>query len=494
MSDVTTTETDKGRDDKRGPNGKKPKIPGLLVAYTPETAVSIDRVVITESFTVGRDESCSFRVGDEDKKISRRHFRIYKEQSRWWIEDLGSTNHTYVNGEEISTHHALTTSSVVRSGNTVFVFHEDVTEMLNPPPNRYGFVGTFHVENIIEELQAATLSSRHILLTGPSGAGKELAARALATMMSETNTPLPILAHNAARFSSEEEAKTTMFGVAPRTFSNVDARPGLIEQAGSGVLFIDEVHSLPENVQRSLLRVIEDGQTARIGKTETKRTDVRFVLASNAIASLTHDLLKRLRILRIPSLKERIADIPSLFRHLVSSALKNAGLDDSKIVGLLDADHYEELCLDGFDDDNVRGLIDLADKLVTYIVSGKSPADAILKVFDDERFGDLYDEQEESVRGHDTPVAARHLPSQVERPLADNSGDGSPARSRASTEGAASEYELNKDKIVDAYIRSEGNISGTQRLLHEEHKLSLSRRYLTKYARQWKLPHKWEFS
>ena len=126
--------------------------------------------------------------------------------------------------------------------------------------------GNFHVGPLLLSLQQAAVSGRHVLLAGPSGAGKELCAQALAIMMGAGRKPLSLTAHNAARFTSEEEAASTLFGIGSKVFSNVDPRPGVVEQAHGGALFLDEIHNLPERVQRSLLRVIEDGLLSRIGQ------------------------------------------------------------------------------------------------------------------------------------------------------------------------------------------------------------------------------------
>ncbi|MCP4199219.1 MAG: sigma-54-dependent Fis family transcriptional regulator [Proteobacteria bacterium] len=188
---------------------------------------------------------------------------------------MGSTNGTFVNGQRIQAkkRHPLPSPSVIRVGRAVLVFQNNAKALLNPAPHeRFGMAGNFHVGQLLQNLQQAAISGRHILLAGPSGAGKELCAHALASMMGTPNAPLPLIAHNAARFTSEEEAASTLFGIGPKVFSNVDSRPGLVEQAHSGALFLDEIHNLPERVQRSLLRVIEDGLRNRsIGYAASKR-------------------------------------------------------------------------------------------------------------------------------------------------------------------------------------------------------------------------------
>ena len=128
--------------------------------------------------------------------------------------------------------------------------------------------------------------------------GPELAAKALAKMMKR-----PIIAHNAAKFGSDDEAAANLFGVAPRVFTNVDARPGLFEKSDKKVLFLDDINNLPKRHQKSLLRVIEEGLVSRIGDTRQRKIEVRCLFAANEPPpryGLEHDLLARLRVLEIP--------------------------------------------------------------------------------------------------------------------------------------------------------------------------------------------------
>ncbi len=355
--------------------------PALLVAYGSDNSTVVDRCLLTDSFSIGRGSECDLQIVDD--KISRRHARITYDEDGFGIEDLGSSNKTYVNGVEVAQRKSLIDQAVIRVGQALLVFHQDATPMLDAlPSDRYGIIGQFHAVPLLNELNEATISARHILLAGPTGSGKELAAGAIASIMGKQ-----IRFHNAARFASADEAASTLFGVAPKTFTAVNARPGLIEQAEGGILFLDEIHNLPERVQRSLLRIMEDGYLERIGDTRARKIDVQFVLASNAPGpthSLAEDLLARLRAVRIPPLSERLADIPSIFDHIMRFTLRSFGLDGVEIAKLLSADHYESLCLDGFPGSNVRGLVDLADRIATRIKAGAEPSDAIMQIFSKE--------------------------------------------------------------------------------------------------------------
>jgi transcriptional regulator with AAA-type ATPase domain len=448
--------------------GGKASLPGILVAHAPQGAVTVDRCRIKTPFTVGRSSSCDLPVRED--KVSKRHLEITRSAEGFYIEDLSSTNGTFLNGHPLIHRRMLEDGAIIRIGQTVLVFHLDIRPMLETPSSeRFGIVGRFHAAPYIRCLAEAACSGRHLLLAGPSGTGKELSAHAVARLLSPSDTPLKMIPHNAARFSSEEEAAASLFGVAPKVFSNVDARIGLIEAAEGGVLFLDEIHNLPTRVQRSLLRVIEDGQFARIGEVVTRKSEVRFVFAGNAPSpdfGLAPDLLARLRVVRVPPLCERSADIPTLFIHLLHIALSRQNMNVDTVSPHLKGDHFESLCLDSFQGDNVRGLIDLADRISTKIVSGIDPKDAVASVFS-ERFLDS------------NTGASPRLSGVVSKKTLDG-------REGIRRGGVASNYESHRDIIVAAYRECDGNLSATVRLLTERG-IRCSRRWLAIFLDKWEV-------
>jgi len=427
-------------------------VPALLVAWAPPGALSVDLRVVAPPFTVGRGSDADLTIADD--KVSGGHFRISRTAGGFRIADLGSTNGTFVDGVPVTAPTPLGDTAVIRVGRAVLVFHAEAGALLEPPSGEtFGLAGRFHTAPLVGALREAALSARHVLLTGPSGTGKELAARALAALSGAPGAPLPLVTHNAARFSSEEEATSTLFGVAPRVFSNVDARTGLLEEASGGALLLDEVHNLPPRVQRSLLRVIEDGHLARLGEVRNRPTDVRLILASNMAGpdhGLAHDLLARLRVVEIPPLAERAADVPIIFEAVLRDGLARHGLETDEVWGLLGGDHFEALCLDGFWTDNVRGLVDLSDRLATRLAAGADGPSAVTSIFQ-ERFGD-------------GPVARRQA------------GD-SEAASRSS-------YERNREAILAAFRECDGNLSATGRLLRDRG-VRTSRRWLAVFLERW---------
>jgi hypothetical protein len=213
-----------------------PKIRAALLIPYSEGVVrrGTDRVEVEGTLTVGRRHLAD--LGIDDPSLSGMHFELQVIDGEASIRDLGSTNGTFVNGLPIHGRQRLSDCAVIRAGRTVFVFHADGGELLEPVVDDYfGMVGPFHAAPFIRRLRRQALSYGHVLLAGPSGSGKELAAHAYAALADRQ-----ILIHNAAKYGSEDEATATLFGVSERVFTGVKARVGLIELADGKVLFIDE--------------------------------------------------------------------------------------------------------------------------------------------------------------------------------------------------------------------------------------------------------------
>lgn len=162
----------------------------------------------------------------------------------------------------------------------------------------------------------------HTLILGPSGAGKELVARAVHRLSARAKGPF--VARNAATLPVGLVEAELFGNVKNYPNPGMPERPGLVGAADGGTLFLDEIGELPEALHASLLRVLDgDGEYHRLGEAKARRADIRLVGATNRpAAALKHDLLARLPLrITVPGLPERRDDIPLLSRHLLSRAL-----------------------------------------------------------------------------------------------------------------------------------------------------------------------------
>lgn len=184
--------------------------------------------------------------------------------------------------------------------------------------DEHGIVGeSALVWALRDELAFYAARDAHVFIQGPSGAGKELCARALHAMSSRSAGPF--VARNAATLPPGL-IDAELFGTA-RNFPNAGMRErsGLVGEAEGGTLFLDELGELPEAQQAHLLRVLDEGEYHRLGEDRARKANVRLFGATNrGEQSVKHDLLARFKLrLRVPGLNERREDIPLLVRRLL---------------------------------------------------------------------------------------------------------------------------------------------------------------------------------
>jgi transcriptional regulator with GAF, ATPase, and Fis domain len=171
-----------------------------------------------------------------------------------------------------------------------------------------------------------------VLLTGESGTGKEVVARFL--WRASPRSKGPFVALNCAALP-EQLLESELFGSEKGAFTGATAtRPGRIEQAAGGVLFLDEVGEMSLVVQAKLLRVLQEREFQRLGATRTLKTDVRIVAATNrdlatalARGEFREDLYYRLGVfeIRLPPLRERPEDIPPMLEAFVEEIGRQVG-------------------------------------------------------------------------------------------------------------------------------------------------------------------------
>lgn len=185
-----------------------------------------------------------------------------------------------------------------------------------------------------------------ILILGETGTGKELVARACHQMSRRSNAPF--LALNCAAVP-ENLAESELFGYASGAFSGAErgGKPGLLELADKGTVFLDEIGEMSPYLQSKLLRFLNDGSFRRVGGERESRVDVRILSATHrdlaamvAAGTFREDLYHRLDVLRLdlPPLRERGDDILRLARHFVTRASAQCRRAEPKLSAAAEAE------------------------------------------------------------------------------------------------------------------------------------------------------------
>ena len=178
------------------------------------------------------------------------------------------------------------------------------------------------MHSLKQAVMAVAPSDCPILVTGPTGAGKEVVAEALHLMSDRTGPLIPV---NCGAIP-DDLLESELFGHEKGAFTGAQARRiGLIEQAQGGTLFLDEIGEMPANVQVKLLRALETRQIQRVGGGTPVPVDFRLVSATNRDlhedvrqARFREDLLFRIEVfaLDVPALRDRAQDIPAILRAM----------------------------------------------------------------------------------------------------------------------------------------------------------------------------------
>jgi two-component system, NtrC family, nitrogen regulation response regulator GlnG len=213
---------------------------------------------------------------------------------------------------------------------------EEVVEPLPEAPEILGQAPA--MQEVFRAIGRLSQSSATVLITGESGSGKELVARAL--HRHSARAARPFVAINTAAMP-KDLLESELFGHERGAFTGAQQmRRGRFEQAEGGTLFLDEIGDMPADLQTRLLRVLSEGSFYRVGGHQPIKTNVRVIAATHQNlearvreGAFREDLYHRLNVIRIrlPSLKDRREDIPLLARHFLARSAKQLGVEAKRL-------------------------------------------------------------------------------------------------------------------------------------------------------------------
>ncbi len=209
-------------------------------------------------------------------------------------------------------------------------------DRMSQPPEMLGQAPA--MQDVFRAIGRLSQSHVTVMITGESGSGKELVARAL--HKHSTRAAGPFIAINTAAIP-KELLESELFGHERGAFTGAQTmRRGRFEQAEGGTLFLDEIGDMPLDLQTRLLRVLSDGHFYRVGGHSAIKANVRVIAATHQDLEqrvkdgvFREDLFHRLNVirLRLPALRERREDIPMLTRHFLQQSAQQLGVEPKRI-------------------------------------------------------------------------------------------------------------------------------------------------------------------
>ncbi len=334
-----------------------------------------------------------------------------------------------------------TLCAIARQGFELCQARERSLAPASPSPERTleplfpGFIcASAAMARVTEQIQRLQGNDLTVLITGESGTGKDLVARAIhGGSTRHTGVLLPYNCTSATR----DLADSQLFGHRRGSFTGaVSDQPGVLRSAAGGTIFLDEIGDLPLDVQPKLLRFLEQGEILPVGETRPLRVDVRVVAATNADLErrvgegrFREDLFYRLSVIQIhvPPLRERGEEIPHLASYFLRETCERLGKPDVRL-GAATLEVFDEYNWPG----NVRQLRNEIQRAVAM-----------------------------------APAGGRIEPEHLSRQLAGFAGAGEATertRGRQVTLAGAVE-KLEREMIRSSLERTSGNVSRTARLL-----------------------------
>lgn len=296
----------------------------VSTASSPAKKIPIEKEVML----IGSASGCDVVI--QDDYVSSKHCQIKKGETGFILKDLGSTNGTLVQGSRIDESPLAPSLEFVIGKTKLSIQSESSEEKVIPLPEDHfcGLVGkTKSMRLLFSKIQKVAPSDSGVLIQGETGSGKELVARALHELSNKSQRPYIILNCGAI---SANLIESELFGHEKGAFTGAHAkRLGAFEEAQGGTLFLDEVGELPLELQPKLLRVLENQAIRRVGGSTEIPVNVRVIAATHRQlheqvrkGKFREDLYFRLYVvpLSVPSLRDRLEDIPLLVDYFIRQA------------------------------------------------------------------------------------------------------------------------------------------------------------------------------
>src|SRR5688500_18998202 len=272
----------------------------------------------------------------QDKAVSGTHFEIAVRDDGYRLRDLNSRTGTYVGDLQIR-EVFLRPGVTFRAGQTNIQFQptSDIVEIELSKKDRFDRVvgASAGMREIFATLEKVSPSDLTVMITGETGTGKELIARAVHNGSPRRNKPFVVLDCGSI---PRDLIESTLFGHEKGSFTGAVAQhTGCFEQANGGTIFLDEIGELDISLQPKLLRVLEQREIKRVGGDRTYKVDVRVLAATNRDlreevnkGTFREDLYFRLSVVHVelPPMRERREDVPNLANHFLRDVASRRGM------------------------------------------------------------------------------------------------------------------------------------------------------------------------
>jgi len=271
-----------------------------------------------------------------DKAVSGTHFEIAARDDGYRLRDLNSRNGVFCGDLRVREVY-LRPGTIFRIGHTQIQFQpmQDVVEIELSKKDRFDAIlgGSPAMREIFAQLEKVSPSDLTVMITGETGTGKEMVARAIHNKSPRVKKPFVVLDCGSI---PKELIESTLFGHEKGSFTGaVGQHIGCFEQASGGTIFLDEIGELDISLQPKLLRVLEQREIKRVGGDRTVKVDVRVLAATNRdlrsevnVGNFREDLYFRLSVVHVelPPMRERREDVPGLANHFLREVASRRGL------------------------------------------------------------------------------------------------------------------------------------------------------------------------